>query len=88
MTLLGYGAMARELNRRFAGRRVGRQQIRAWAERGTHNKAGQMFPESIGERWLHDADAVITWYAAGVPLHQRGTGWYVPHLRETPLTVW
>lgn len=84
----GYGATARELNRRYAGRWVSRQQVRAWKLRGTPNKAGQPFPEPACEKRLFDLDAVATWYAAGVPMGQRGTGWYVPTLRETPLTVW
>jgi hypothetical protein len=88
MNLGGYGGTARELNRRFYGRRISRQQIRAWALLGTHNKAGQPFPAPVYDSNTYDLDAVADWYAAGVPMAQRGTGWYVPHARETPLTVW
>jgi hypothetical protein len=88
MNLGGYGGTARELNRRFAGRRISRQQVRAWALRGTHNQAGQPFPAPVYEQHTYDLDAVAGWYAAGVPLRQLGTGWYVPEARATPLTVW
>jgi hypothetical protein len=88
VNLGGYGGTARELNRVFHGRRISRQQVRAWALRGTHNKAGHPFPPSVVEKHTYDLDAVTAWYAAGVPLGQRGTGWYVPERRATPLTVW
>lgn len=90
----GYSAAARELNRRFRGRWVRRQQIDSWDRRRTLNMAGEPFPGAVAvnpdakatePHRLFDLDAVADWYAAGVP-GPYGQGWRVPELRGTPLT--
>lgn len=90
--LLGYSALARELNRRldFGRLPVVRQNIYTWNRRRVVNQLGQMFPSPDSEnthaavhrpRLLWEPDTVIAWCLGGVP-KAGGQGWKMPSLRE------
>lgn len=85
----GFSAVAAVMNDQLAwpdGRWVSRQQVEAWARRGTVNHARQLPPSPVREnpaalrtvpRLIYDPAAWVAWALPGVPGPRR-RGWVYP----------